>query len=173
MKGVLFIITLCLTGSYVSVHAQKIPRKLVALGGNSHASENYYFSWSVGEAIVGTAPQGTHILTQGFQQPSLILKEPHPKPEIDEVRVFPNPVNDRVELTVKFDVKHLRSYRIEVISIEGRVMLIKDIEFNESMFWEEKISFTGYSQGLYLIHVYSSDRRIDKLFKIEKLSIKL
>jgi hypothetical protein len=159
---------------FISVHssdadAQKISRRLISVAGLSHTSAgNYYLSYSVGESVAVSSTRNSYTLTQGFQQPSLILKETVLKPSLDEVRVYPNPVIN--DLIIKFDVKDIRNYRIEVSSINGRTMIIKDIDFDESLFWDEKIDFSEFAQGVYLVHVHSKNKRIDKKFSIIKIN---
>lgn len=152
----------------MSLDAQKIPRKLVSVTGEIYNNDSYYLSSSVGEAFVSTVSRDGFTLTQGFQQPSLINIDPPRLPEFDEVRVYPNPVRD--QLTIRFDVRQTRSYRIEVSSIDGKKLIIRDIKFDESVFWWEAFDFSEFSQGLYMIHIYSEDERINKVFKIEKIS---
>jgi hypothetical protein len=168
MRLLFLTLSICLSAFCISLDAQKIPRKLINVTGKIQDTGGYYLSWSVGESVINSTSKDGYTLTQGFQQPSLINKEDLRTPDIDEVRVFPNPVRD--ELTIKFDVKHTRSYHIQVSSLEGRVLLVRDIEFDNTMFWPEKIDFSGFSQGIYIVRVYSDDKRIDRLFKVEKIN---
>ncbi len=168
MNRVSFILSILLIAICFSLTAQKVPRKLISVSGNRVKSAGYYLSWSVGEPVISTLSSGSFILTQGFQQPSLTGPlSPKPLPEDDFIDVYPNPV--RNDLTVLFAIKKIHEYFIEVIGMDGRKLHVRNINFDESMFWEEKIDFSDFSQGLYLVHIFSHEGKIDRLFKIQKI----
>lgn len=168
MNRVSYILTVLLILTCFSLDAQKVPRKLVSVSGDKVKSEGYYISWSVGEPVVNTLTSGSFMLTQGFQQPSLkSTAPPPPLPDDDFIDVYPNPVRDN--LTVLFAIKKIQAYRIEVIAMDGRKLVVRNINFDESMFWEEKVDFSDFSQGIYLVRIFSHNGRIDRLFKIEKI----
>lgn len=110
MKRNLLTLTICLTAFCLFIDAQKIPRKLISVTGKVQQEGVYYLSWSIGEPVINTTSRLGYTLTQGFQQPSFINKSILPAPLRDEVRAFPNPVRDHLQ--VEFDVKYIYTYRI-------------------------------------------------------------
>jgi len=168
MKELILILFLSFIAGNIYIDAQKISRTVISLSGEYKETDGYYISWTSGEPVASTIFSYGYYLTQGFQQPSLLnVSEPHSIPTIDSINVYPNPVRDNLMIT--FSIKDIRSYRIEIITLEGRKIWMKDIEFPESVYYEEEIDFSSYIKGLYFIHIYSNEKNVNKVFKIEKI----
>lgn len=58
-----------------SVQSQTVTRQLFGSGGGNATPINgtYYVNWSMGEAVINTLNNGLPQLTQGFQQPEIII----------------------------------------------------------------------------------------------------
>jgi hypothetical protein len=147
--------------------AQIISRALTSVTGGSSEAGGYYLSWSVGEAVDSTIFGNMRFLTQGFQQPSLInLDNSDPDDPFDAVDVFPNPVSDL--LTVSFRIRELNNYYVNVYDVTGRLLISKKYKNLTSS--DKYLDFSYFNKGLYLVHVFSSSiRKMDRVFKIEKL----
>mgnify|MGYP003812460113 CR=1 FL=1 len=165
---ILLLVVFFTAGSFL-ISAQNISRKVVSFGGKNNMEGGYYLSWTSGEPVTQTINGGGYYLTQGFQQPSLIdISLPHSVPVKDSINVYPNPlIGDN--LTISFSVKEVMKYYIEVISLDGRKLLIREIEFPDMLFHEEIIDFSAYLKGLYMVHIYSPDRKVNSTYKIEKV----
>jgi hypothetical protein len=50
--------------------AQTLSPSVIASGGSFRTAGGYSISYTMGEAVVATADNGSHFLTQGFQQPN-------------------------------------------------------------------------------------------------------
>jgi len=146
--------------------AQSLSRSLISITGTTSGENGYYLSYSVGEAVNSRLFGNMHFLTQGFQQPTLINSDPStPDDRFDAVDVFPNPVDN--ELTVSFRIRELTTYHVNVYDISGRLLLSKKYEKLTSQ--DKYLDFSQFSKGMYFVHVYSSIRKMDRVFKIEKL----
>ncbi len=146
--------------------AQSISRSVTSITGSAVAENGYSLSYTAGEAVSSTLFANMHFLTQGFQQPSLINKDPSTPPDLfDAVDVFPNPVAG--ELTISFRIRELTTYHVNVYDARGRLLIAKKYEKLTSQ--DKHLDFSGFSKGLYFVHVYSSIRKMDRVFKIEKL----
>ena len=146
--------------------AQSISRSLTSVTGTTSAANGFYLSYSVGEAVNTSLFGNRHFLTQGFQQPSLINTDSSsPDDQFDAVDVFPNPVEE--ELTVSFRIRILTTYFVDVFDMSGRLLMAKKYEKLTSQ--DKYLDLSNFSKGMYFVHVYSSIRKMDRVFKIEKL----
>ncbi len=99
MKPVLLLLPLCLCFAASAQNASSV----INATGSSYSSAAYQFDWSVGEsALIETqySPGGQLILTNGFLQP---LSLPAPSGLVflpGEIRIFPNPTRDQVQINL-------------------------------------------------------------------------
>jgi hypothetical protein len=169
MKLSMLIALIMLFITPANLCAQSLNRSLIATGGTGFGNSGYYLNQSIGEAFTGTAFANFHFITQGFQQPSLINKSgPAPTESMDAIDVYPNPVSEYVNnlLTVSFRIKELTHYFIDVYDVRGARIMHYSLENISSQ--DIKLDFSNSGQGIYFVHVYSSNRKMDRHFKIEK-----
>ena len=153
----------------LSLCAQTLSRSLIAITGTEIKNSGYYLNQSIGEAFTGTDFANFHFITQGFQQPSLINKGgPVPRGSFDAIDVYPNPVSEHVNnlLTVSFRIKELTHYFIDVYDVRGARIMHRSLKNLSSQ--DIKLDFSSSGQGIYFVHVYSANRKMDRHFKIEK-----
>ena len=97
MKPVLFLVPLFLCSAAFAQETSSV----INSTGSSYTSPSYQFDWSLGEtALIETqySPGGHLILTNGFLQPASL---PAPGGQVflpGEIRIFPNPAHDQVEI---------------------------------------------------------------------------
>jgi len=150
----------------IKVSSQSITRAVISIAGNTGNVTEGLITFSVGEAITGSLITPANGISQGFQQPSLINNQDFKIVSgINAVEVYPNPVV--INLTILFNIRTIKLLRIEVYSSRGTIYRTESYSVSESGFIELKME--TFPSGLYLIHVYSTDRLIDRVFKIEKI----
>ena len=71
MKKILLSITLVAFSTFS--FSQQLSRYVVASGGNYSTNGGYSNSSTIGEAMISTLNSSTNTLTQGFQQPQIML----------------------------------------------------------------------------------------------------
>ncbi len=161
----LFFLFFALTG-----RAQTISRSTVSILGESFEDNGFYLSHTVGQAISGTSFANFHYLTQGFQQPTLISEgNTSQSGLLDAIDVYPNPVtaDNEFKLTISFLVRELDDYTVSIYDPRGRLLMNKKVNSIVSGdFW---IDMSIYEQGIYFIHVLSMNKKMNRVFKIEKL----
>jgi hypothetical protein len=123
-------------------------------------------SFTVGEAITGSLFYEVNALTQGFQQPSLLnTLGDNSNLGLNAIEVFPNPVIK--DLTMLFNIRTTKVLRIELFSGSGTIFRSSQCSVSES--GSIVVEMENFPAGLYLLHVYSADKLIDRVFKIEKM----
>jgi hypothetical protein len=166
MVNIRFICVFLLFFAAQKGSCQSLTRALISVTGNSSKESGGLISYSVGEAITGSLITPINGITQGFQQPSLLnTGEVDLTKGINAVEVFPNPVVE--DLTILFNIRTTRLLHVELYSSKGSLFRSENFSVHES--GTILINMRDYPCGLYLLHVYSTEKVIDRLFKIEKM----
>jgi len=145
--------------------AQKLTPTVVSSGGSYHSAGGYTLSATVGEIAVTTLKAATLTLTQGFQQPYDIgvgIKETG----LDwSITAYPNPVSQF--LNIRFDVTEPLDLNVEIMDIAGRKHLVRDLYYVTR---GDIVTFdlSGLTRGVYLVRIFTPDRRVQKTYKIQK-----
>jgi len=151
----LFILFFLLRGYIV------FSQELISIGGGFSQNNLVSISYSVGELAIETLSSGNKIITQGFQQPIMIVSGIKEIPELDyEISVFPNPTQDKVILKVSTDL--LTNKYFSIYDMNGKLILRKKIDSNQS-----EISFSNFLQSMYLLKIFDGRQEL-KVFRIIK-----
>ncbi len=161
---VLFVIVL---GIMVpcGLFAQQLTPTVVSSGGSYYSAGGYTLSATVGEIAVTTLKAATLTLTQGFQQPYDIgvgIKETG----LDwSITAYPNPVSQF--LNIRFDVTEPLDLNVEIMDIAGRKQMIRELYY-VTRGDIETFDLSGLTRGVYLVRIFTPDRRVQKTYKIQK-----
>jgi hypothetical protein len=119
------------------------------------ASKGYYsFDWSVGESTaITTIASGNSMLTQGvlqYHSGNVVDRNFAMTWFHDEVRLFPNPVDNFLEV----DFKHLVPGRIhlQLSSKSGQILWQKELDYN-GVSRVEKLNMSGLPAGNYTLYI--------------------
>lgn len=175
MKGLLTAMILALMCS--PAFSQELSHRVIVSGaGLDYINAGpIYYQHTVGEAMVELVSEGEIVLTQGFQQPSIIQK-----PDVSEesgVRFYPNPVSKENEIRNTLILELFTgaalpwSYEIVMVNITGAVIYseVLDISVDSwsaystgSFFYKRPIDMEAYSKGVYIVRVVRSDGDADE-----------
>lgn len=141
----------------VNVSAQEA----VVPGGGYHQGNGVSISWTLGELAIETFVAGNKILTQGFQQPDVILVSVvNPGEKSPNIIAYPNPASDYLYIGIMSDFTENLS--LHIYDSTGRLLVRDKID---SPLWE--IPFHAYEPGLYVVRIYLDTQPV-KDFKIMK-----
>ncbi len=160
---IIIILTACFTRG--DIFCQSVSRWVITPLGNQYDNNFQIVQATLGEPVVQTVTDSlTFILTQGFQQPS-----PSELPDEEykiTIIIYPNPVKTSVK--IEFYVKDADDFTIDVRDMLGKMMLqerIYDIYSGQV----KLLDFSNFSQGIYFVHVYSTNEEMEIVEKIIKL----
>jgi hypothetical protein len=123
-------------------------------------------SQTIGETAVDIFTLQDYVITQGFQQPSIILT-PGTKPEGTGVKAYPNPVSE--DLTIELYGETERSFVITIVNIYGSAVRSIELSFT-GPYWYKHVEPVGdLAPGLYLVNIVSRDKVVRRTIKIEKM----
>ncbi len=163
IKGIFIILIIIFAGG--DVLCQSIARWVITPLGSQYDNNFQMVQATLGEPVVLTVTDSTtFFLTQGFQQPSPSeLPNEEYKITID---IYPNPVNTLI--TIVFYVKDVDDFTIDVRNMLGKLIVrrkVYDVYSGQAEF----IDFSGFSQGIYFVNVYSGKEEMQIIEKIIKL----
>lgn len=133
----------------------------------SIADVNYYHvNQTVGEPMVKALKCDYYHLTQGFHQPRIYFREVE-QPKGSGVEVYPNPVIDLLKLEL-FGVERT-DFEVIIFGLDGTLFYNRKISCGRNYRKTESIDMRNYKRGMYFVRVRSLDKKIIRLFKIEKM----
>lgn len=142
---------ICMQGwSQTSRHA------VINAAGGSSNNGYYQFEWSVGEAaLINQMDAANYSLTftNGFIQPYMLfpgIVNTHSKFGVEEIRIFPNPSTQYVELNIS--TKQKGRISIVLFDMLGQNIYSKEIE-GYGVDIIERISLEQLAQGSYSLYV--------------------
>jgi hypothetical protein len=142
-----------------------ISHKVLVPGASTWEGEGYSISYTVGEPVVTYLGQEEWEITQGFQQPSITFVPTRPK-DGNGVDVYPNPARDFLKIVMFGD--SVEEYTVTIFSIDGSIYFREDYSRNGSMM-VETLDISSFKRGLYFVRVQTMSKKIERLFKIEKM----
>ena len=167
MKKQLLFSALFLICSFTVCTAQSITPTVIATQGDYYSSSGGTVSWTLGEVVTETATASGNILTQGFQQPKLMISTNVSNPEpLLSVTPYPNPVLDK--LILDFSNSTSGNYTLEIFDMQGKKLSNENFSFLSSSVKQHTLSFSNYANGFYVLTVINSDKNFKKSFKINK-----
>lgn len=166
MKRFRALIVLLLFSAFSSIFSQELSHQvLVPVAGISSLS-NIEYTHTIGEAVVDIIGIYDIVLTQGFQQPRILLNDTADN-RGNGVKVFPNPVDE--DLYIDLFGEGPRTFSIEIINLQGIIRISDKVSYSGIFFDRLKYDAGGLSRGLYIVRVVSGDGLISRIFKIQKL----
>ena len=136
-----------------------VGQTVIATGGNSHQGVYSGLSWTIGETVVETESNGSHQLTQGFQQPWADITT-----EVDDtladytISVYPNPVKHVLHVAIN---RLETGQRLELRDMAGKLIL--QVVAQSTM---TDLNMEEYATGLYHLRVFAPDDTSLKTFTI-------
>ena len=162
-KFTLFIIFI-----YLSIFS--FSQSIISTAGDYFTTDKYSLSWTLGETVIESFYNDI-ILTQGFQQATLISNTQLDTPYLDEngnviiddydVWLYPNPTKEYINIVIKSfsDV----SSRIEMYDMIGNIIIDKTTDE-----YFEKIYLTNYSTNVFLLKITNLKTNNTRIYKILK-----
>jgi hypothetical protein len=149
-----------------NLFSQQLSNQVIVSAAGVAAAGNLNYSHTIGESVIEIISSPDFILTQGFQQPGIKLTLVDP-PKGNGVNVYPNPASDFIKVELFGEVA--RTFRIEMINMNGIFRLIEKVVFTDKFFEVKEFDITDLSSGFYLVRVMSEDGFINRTFTIEKI----
>ena len=159
-------LVLTFLGFGINVFAQNLSHQVLVPVAGIISTGTVNYSQTIGEPVVEIIGGSDYILTQGFQQPSM-LPASEIAPEGNGVDVFPNPATDYIK--IKFYGDEARKFQVDILTLTGTIISTETINFNDKYFYTREINVERFVKGIYFIRIVSQDGLIKRTFKIDKM----
>ena len=159
-KPLLFFLVLLFWGLGYS---QSVSPQVTASAGEHFSGTNAQLSWTIGETMIETYVNGSNQLTQGFHQTNLMITAVNDLAESFQVKVFPNPATDVLNIEWSEITDPLN---LNLFDATGKQLLLQKA-LDQTM--PKTLDLSGYATGNYLLHLSNSDGETLKIFKILKI----
>ncbi|WP_372794558.1 T9SS type A sorting domain-containing protein [Lutibacter sp.] len=131
----------------------EIFRSTVSVAGSSQLvnmnNKPFIVQQSIGQSsAIGTFSSGNYVLRQGFIQPPMLSSKVIPEETNLQAVIYPNPVNNDVNITLKEDVKE--PVYIRIFDLLGRS--VYNEKLNAAQQLKINLSFLASAQYIFLIN---------------------
>lgn len=133
--------------------SQSITRNLISVASNSETKENINLSYSIGEVIVPTVIQYDKVLTQGFQQPEIVIhKKMNDLFKNIDVQCYPNPVIDYLNIQIS-NIEDRDNIVFRVFDTRGSEVDHIERKLTDKSYYHYSHNFSQLMNGLYFVHI--------------------
>lgn len=150
--------------------AQSITPEVISSGGGDTTNSNAGLSWTIGEPVTETVSGSNTKITQGFHQNHFEIISIEEYLDLGyEIKVFPNPATDYIQITLQFNGKLPEStetkFNIILSNNLGEELLNETIK-NKLEF---SLTMQEYAAGQYYLKIIGADGLLYKSVQITKL----
>jgi hypothetical protein len=139
--------------------AQTLDRQVVSPGGSSGTAGGVQLSWTLGQAAVTTESAGNLLLTQGFQQPTVLVSNRPGEAQRSangRVTLFPNPA--KAQAYVRYEFPAAGQVQGRLFDMQGRqVGRLSQKRYSGGPVQRE-IGLQELSSGLYVLRLNYTPR---------------
>ena len=162
MKILLFLFFVSRAGLF----AQHLSHQVLVPAAGIAVSSSINYQQTVGETAIEIIGHSGFVFTQGFQQPGVKITS-EIIPNGNGVEVYPNPATEFIEIKLFGD--EARKFKIDIISMAGNIINTGSIEFVDKYYYLQRVEVDQFKPGFYFVRVVSTDGKISRTFKIEKM----
>lgn len=141
--------------------AQSLSPEVITSSGTSFDNGSSILDWTLGEPVTATFTAANTILTQGFNQPNLVVTSVDNELATYSVTLSPNPTVDLLQLDIQNKLNEVLF--IDLFTIEGK--LIRSQQINSTTHLQ--IDMSSYTTGSYQLSIKNNSGKI-KTFRIVK-----
>ncbi len=158
-KPTLFVLVMimCLWGL-----SQTTSPEVISSSGDHFTGTTSQMSWTIGEIQTATLVNGQTTMTQGFHQPYLMVTALEDLKESLQVRVFPNPTTNFLNIEFGESTERIG---LALIDASGKQLLVRE---NLSSF--TSLDLSSFAAGTYFLRLTDKHAKSVKTFNIQKLN---
>lgn len=148
----------------VGVSAQDAKLEVVSSTGGTFQLKSMQLDWTVGELAILSIQNDSQLVTQGFHQPYLIVTSIGAfDASIGNIRVYPNPTSETLEVDFEFNNSHLVTMRL--VDAKGEVVLSKEVLGHVT---KETMDVEWLPRGIYFLNFLLDNHLYSKTIKVLK-----
>jgi len=134
------------------VNAQQIEKFSIDNGGASVLVNGKQLLYTIGEVSIQELNAGNIVVSEGFINPETAIALAVSENEIEDLVVYPNPVNNRLNIKTNEEITQIRVYN-------QLGQLLKDEKPLQSTF---SVDFSNLTTGIYLVKIKAANKMTTK-----------
>ena len=166
MKKLLFLSICIIVFSYCS--AQSLIPTVVSSQGDYFTSSGGSVSWTLGEIIGETYSSANNKLTQGFQQPKLLLTAVENTNSSISISIYPNPTSASVMIEFNDSAPIAMGTKLQMYDVHGNMVLESPIINSNPDGYRGVIDLRTLADGMYVANIINSENNTKQSYKITK-----
>lgn len=139
-------------------------QQVFSTAGKSVSNSNLKLDYTIGEPIILTKSNGTTTLTQGFHQPNyqFVTKVSKSLKDIVEIKIFPNPTNEFVQI----EISKMNNLNLvyDIIDLTGKYLINNNKIVNE----QTQLNIKNFPSGTYFIQIRNENENQATTYSIIK-----
>lgn len=159
------LLIICFSIGAIAVRAQTLTPEVLASDGGYSTAAGVSLSWTLGETISETYTAGPNTLTQGFQQPEILITGIEDNNAGVSVAVYPNP--SAGQLSVKFVSAEERKVKMQLFDMNGKLVHEQEasVAAGEQVFY---MNITSLAIGQYTLRITDTEKKTQSTYKLQK-----
>lgn len=146
-------------------YAQDISPQVVATAGTTYEGTSFLLDWTLGEVAITTIQNDDVQVTQGFHQPYYTITSTRDlHEEIGQVKVYPNPVSNWLEIELLFQQE--QEVLLQLFSGQGQLIWTQSLKGQQL---SDRKNLEALPAGLYYLHIKEQQQLFSQTIKIQKL----
>jgi hypothetical protein len=147
MKKLLLLFCVFVVSNYAT--AQTLSPEVISTSGTSMSNGTTTLDWTLGEPATATLDNSSNMLSQGFHQPSIVVTAIADAATLNEVKVFPNPTIDVVQIQF---ITNQKNTLVELYSVDGKLLEKQSVNSQTA-----EMNMSAYPAGTYFLRINNSD----------------
>ena len=164
-------LVLCLVCVSGGVFGQQLSPTALVTAGKTDRVADHSLSWTLGQLSDATLYTTDHLLTEGFQQPELLIFPVPPPPggtvnaeaALLQCSLYPNPTSDAVVITVQQEASSPGLIRL--LDAEGREIRRQTVDLQQ---FQGTWQVTELAAGQYYLQVATATGELLQTFRLIK-----
>lgn len=145
----------------LSVMGQEVTPEVIAASGDAFKTAGSQVSWTLGEVVTATHKAGSSVITQGFQQPGLVVEVGYTDPLVKlSIDVYPVPATGFV--TVSFQ-EMTEPLTVALYNMNGALLQSQPVNSSKIQF-----NLTGLPAAEYIIRILAAENTLIRSYTIIK-----
>ncbi len=148
------------------LHGQSLPLlspTVIGAAGEVSKSSSMIIEWTLGETFVESIKTPSVWHTQGFHQPTLMVRQIVKTLPTHQVNIYPNPASAILNVSVRTDLQE--PLVLKMIDVTGKIVLLKDAPGGPQ---DLQLAVHQLPEGMYILSVVRQNGAWITSFKVIK-----
>ena len=149
---------------YISVYSQSLSPSVLANASGTGKTNRVWLDWTLGETAVHSVYSNSRMYTEGFHQPTLIIREGVIRQDNVTIHISPNPTLASINIDILTNIDS--DVMIDMMDIKGSHLMRTNLK---SGIHQAHLDVHSFTAGIYFLQIRNVNGSLVKTFKVIKL----